>query len=396
HINIPSNGDKVRIGRSRSKNEVILTPLDCSTVHCEIGLVNLSGKDIVYLKDLSSNGTFLNDCLVGRGNTCLVRPGDKVSFASECHFITRYDTDLAFAAPSEQSKRSFFDSYTLGKLLGTGHYAEVKEAIDRSTGRSLAVKIFHPTKNDDLIHTKASALNRELDILMKIKHKNIVRFHEAFLENVDLHKVSTFLVLEKVNGGELFNRVVTKGKLKQDESKALIKQLLDGLNYLHQMGIAHRDLKPENILLEIKYGNSHEKTGPWDDDETDIQVKIADFGLAKFIGNFNYTNTLCGTPAYVAPEVLVNSTDRKYNKAVDMWSVGVLLYVCLCGFQPFSEELGPPSMKQQILEGRYAFFSPYWDAIDDMALDLISRLLIVDPVKRLTVENTLCHSWFNG
>ena len=98
-------------------------------------------------------------------------------------------------------------------------------------------------------------------------------------------------------------------------------------------------------------------------------------------------------PAYVAPEVLVNQQNRRYNRAVDMWSVGVLLYVCLCGFPPFSEELGPPSMRQQIIEARYAFFSPYWDDIADDALDLISRLLVADPNRRLSVEQALRHPW---
>ncbi|GAV28378.1 hypothetical protein PMKS-001849 [Pichia membranifaciens] len=141
-------------------------------------------------------------------------------------------------------------------------------------------------------------------------------------------------------------------------------------------------------------GQSHNQ--PWDDGELSVQVKIADFGLAKLIGKSQFTTTLCGTPAYVAPEVLANSQHRKYNKSVDMWSVGVLLYVCLCGFPPFSEELGPPSMRQQILEAKFAFYSPYWDDIGDISLDLISRLLVAKPDQRLSVRQAISHPWFEN
>lgn len=375
----------VKVGRSRSC-DVRVSPLDCSTKHCEIGVSNVNGQEIIYLKDLSSNGTFVNGTLVGKGNTCLVRNGDKVSFASSCHYILRYRS-------AGNTAVSFFDSYILTEtLLGTGHYAQVKEAIRRKTGEVCAVKIFNPAKHSvgKSGNEEAAKLNRELDILTKLNHPNIVGFYDAFLEPIDQTTVTTYLVLEKVNGGELFNRIVNKGKLSQPETKAIITQLLTGLKYLHSMDIVHRDLKPENILLEIQDGDQQY---PWDTNESVVTVKIADFGLAKFIGKLSFTNTLCGTPAYVAPEVLVNQTVRRYNKAVDMWSIGVLLYVCLCGFPPFSEELGPPSMRQQIIEARFAFYSPYWDEIDDSALDLISRLLVADPNRRLNVDQAIQHPW---
>ncbi|OUM55325.1 hypothetical protein BVG19_g4842 [[Candida] boidinii] len=428
NIELPRKASS-KIGRSK-KCDVVLKPLDISTVHCEIGVSRIENNgvfmDVIFLKDSSSNGTFINSQLVGKGNSCLVRSGDKVSFASSSHFVLVYNSELnsedekyfngkngsKSQSNGSSSGRSFFKEYVLGDLLGKGHYAQVKNATRRTTGQICAVKIFHPTKatnslriNPDEITEKSNInnnpnnnFNRELDILMKLDHPNIVKFYDAFLEPVNQHSVTTYLVLEKINGGELFNRIVDKRKLRQNETKALIKQLLDGLNYLHCMEIAHRDLKPENILLEItpKTKSTSVQTGPWDDHELDIKVKIADFGLAKFIGELSYTNTLCGTPAYVAPEVLVGGDQRKYNKSVDMWSVGVLLYVCLCGFPPFSDELGPPSMRQQIIDGRYAFYSPYWDDISDEALDLIARLLVVDSTKRLNCSEALSHFWFKN
>lgn len=377
----------IRIGRSGSKNnDIILKQNDCSSVHCELQVGKSVGDFyLISIKDLSSNGTFINDVLIGRNNSSLLRDGDRISFAANLHFIVRYN-------PKFKSNRPSFNDYYVLKdtVLGTGHYAQVKETYNRSTCEVCAVKIFHPTSRGE----QANQLNRELEILTSLNHPNIVGFYGNYLEPVSMTSLTTYLVLEKINGGELFNRIVRKGKLGQDETREITIQLLKGLNYLHSLDIVHRDLKPENILLNVvpTDGNQpHNK--PWDIGELSVQVKIADFGLAKFIGEFQFTSTLCGTPAYVAPEILVNSQQRKYNKSVDMWSVGVLLYVCLCGFPPFSEELGPPSMRQQILEAKFAFYSPYWDEIEDIVLDLISRLLAANPSDRITVTQALQHPW---
>jgi serine/threonine-protein kinase Chk2 len=143
----------------------------------------------------------------------------------------------------------------------------------------------------------------------------------------------------------------------------------------------HRDIKPENILLTDK----------------DLHVKVADFGLAKIIGEESFTTTLCGTPSYVAPEILEESKHRRYTRAVDIWSLGVVLYICLCGFPPFSDELytrdNPYTLTQQIKQGRFDYPSPYWDSVGDPALDLIDRMLTVDVEKRFTITDCLAHPW---
>lgn len=143
----------------------------------------------------------------------------------------------------------------------------------------------------------------------------------------------------------------------------------------------HRDIKPENILLTDK----------------DLHVKLADFGLAKIIGEESFTTTLCGTPSYVAPEILEDSRNRRYTRAVDIWSLGVVLYICLCGFPPFSDELytreNPYTLRQQIMKGRFDYPSPYWDSVGDPALDLIDRMLTVDVDKRFTITDCLEHPW---
>jgi serine/threonine-protein kinase CHEK2 len=143
----------------------------------------------------------------------------------------------------------------------------------------------------------------------------------------------------------------------------------------------HRDIKPENILLTDK----------------ELSVKLADFGLAKIIGEESFTTTLCGTPSYVAPEILEDTKHRRYTRAVDIWSLGVVLYICLCGFPPFSDELytreNPYTLTQQIKMGRFDYPSPYWDSVGDPALDLIDRMLTVDVEKRYTIDQCLEHPW---
>lgn len=131
--------------------------------------------------------------------------------------------------------------------------------------------------------------------------------------------------------------------------------------------------------------------------DKDLHVKVADFGLAKIIGEESFTTTLCGTPSYVAPEILEDSRNRRYTRAVDVWSLGVVLYICLCGFPPFSDELyskeNPYTLTQQIKTGRFDYPSPYWDSVGDPALDLIDRMLTVDVEKRYTIDDCLNHPW---
>lgn len=439
--------DKLRttIGRSRSC-DIHLNEPDISTIHCEFNLIkmNVDGVErrLLNIIDKSRNGTFINGNKLVRKDLIL-KNGDKIVFGKSCSFLFKYISfnedlnDIAvddkssapndavvslnsnsnqnaitgpksedvfkkpqFAFTSSQSAafkmmkmkpQSVFDKYILGKDLGSGHYAIVKEGKNKKTGQTVAIKIFHPQQNDD--EKKSTQFREETNILMSTHHPNIVNLLDSFVEPLSKSQIQKYLVLEKVDDGELFERIVKKTSLRQDESKAIFKQIMVGLKYLHSQNIIHRDIKPENILLNITHRTSpkQKQLGPWDEDEIDIQVKIADFGLAKFTGEMQFTNTLCGTPSYVAPEVLIK---KGYTYKVDMWSAGVILYVCLCGFPPFSDQLGPPSLKDQILQAKYAFYSPYWDNVDDSILHLISNLLVLDVDKRYDVDDVLNHQWF--
>ena len=187
------------------------------------------------------------------------------------------------------------------------------------------------------------------------------------------------LVLELVTGGELFDRIVAKGNYSEKDAATCMSQLCQALDYLHTKKIVHRDLKPENLLY----------ASPADD----ANLKVADFGLARMLTAGDMMKTACGTPGYVAPEILKN---KGYDSgAVDMWSAGVILYILLCGFPPFYEE-ELPALFDQILHARYDFPSPWWDNISADGKDLVKKLLELDVKKRLTAAQVLAHPWMGA
>ncbi|KAF3105610.1 hypothetical protein TWF706_003720 [Orbilia oligospora] len=341
-----------------------LTQPTVSNRHCVI-FREISGKTSkAIIEDLSSNGTFIGGSNVGRNNRRELRNGDEIKLVDGVRFMFRY--------PQQQVTGSFSDNFELpaNGTLGSGHFATVFVAIEKSTGTKYAVKVFKKRRKDD--GRGQMGLQQEIAVLMSVHHPNVLCLKETFDEDDGI-----YLVLELASEGELFNLIIEKGKLSENETRKVFLQLLNGLKYLHERNIVHRDIKPENILLTDK----------------NLTCKLADFGLAKIIGEDSFTTSLCGTPSYVAPEILMPSRNRKYTKAVDIWSLGVVLYICLCGFPPFSDELAPPNLRDQIKEGRFDYPSPYWDSVGDAALDLIDRMLTVDADERITVEEALEHPW---
>ncbi|KAK4942113.1 serine/threonine protein kinase, partial [Elasticomyces elasticus] len=245
----------------------------------------------------------------------------------------------------------------------------------RCTGLRYAVKKFEKRTGPGE-RSKVDGLQQEIAVLMSVSHPNMLCLKDTFDE-----PDGVYLILELAPEGELFNLIVMKQKLTEVETRKIFVQLFQGVKYLHERNIVHRDIKPENILLIDK----------------ELHVKLADFGLAKIIGEESFTTTLCGTPSYVAPEILEQSNRRRYTRAVDVWSLGVVLYICLCGFPPFSDELyspeNPHTLSEQIKLGRFDYPSPYWDAVGDPALDLIDRMLTVDVEERISIDECLEHPW---
>ncbi|KAM4054883.1 kinase [Hirsutella rhossiliensis] len=338
-----------------------------SNRHCLLFTENKGTDAVAIVEDLSSNGTFVNEAIVGRNQRRELEDQDEIAVHGKARFVFRY--------PQSRQTSGFLQQYTLQEKLGKGHFAEVYLCVEKVSGQRYAVKIFtKPGGVED--RSKTEGLQQEIGVLMGVSHPNVLCLKDTFNE-----RDRVYLVLELAPEGELFNYIVMKQKLGEDETRRLFKQLFQGIKYLHERNIVHRDIKPENILVVDK----------------NLSVKLADFGLAKIIGEESFTTTLCGTPSYVAPEILADSKQRKYTKAVDIWSLGVVLYICLCGFPPFSDELYsrdfPFTLSQQIRSGRFDYPSPYWDSVGDPALDLIDSMLIVDPEKRHTIDQCLSHPW---
>jgi len=181
--------------------------------------------------------------------------------------------------------------------------------------------------------------------------------------------------MELVTGGELFDKIVEKGCYTEKEASILVRKIVSAIDYLHDLDICHRDLKPENLLLASE-------------DQT-TEVKIADFGLSKIVNQKVMMQTACGTPGYVAPEVL---SATGYDREVDMWSIGVITYILLCGFPPFFGET-VPELFEQIMSARFDYPQEYWCDVSQEAKDFINCLLVVDPKKRLTTKQDLEHVW---
>ncbi|XP_016421689.1 calcium/calmodulin-dependent protein kinase type 1D-like isoform X2 [Sinocyclocheilus rhinocerous] len=258
------------------------------------------------------------------------------------------------------------DIFDFKEVLGSGSFSEVYLVRERKTGNFYALKC---VKKKQLHH---SNLENEIKVLKRIKHDNVVGL-EDFYET----RTHYYLVMELVSGGELFDRILDRGVYTEKDASRVIKQVLEAVSYLHQNSIVHRDLKPENLL----YYSSDENA----------KIMISDFGLSK-MADHGVMSTACGTPGYVAPEVLAQ---KPYSKAVDCWSIGVITYILLSGYLPFYEE-NETRLFSKIMKAEYAFHSPYWDEISESAKDFIRHMLEKNPNKRFTTEQALSHAWIIG
>ena len=269
--------------------------------------------------------------------------------------------------------------------MGSGAFSTVRQATNKKTGEVVAVKcIDHKclTSNDE------EQLRQEVAVLKVLDHPHVLKYYGFYMEagsggGDDLplltpqsplshytKKKMYYLVTECVKGGELFNRIVHKTFYSENDARNVMIILTETIAYLHHHRIVHRDLKPENLLL-------------YADDDTSI--KIADFGFAERTNGFISLKTQCGTPGYVAPEVLLG---QPYGKAVDMWAIGIIMYVLLGGYPPFNHEDDQTTINDEV-----EFHPEYWDQVSDDAKDLIRKLLRKDPLQRWSADEALKHPW---
>jgi carbon catabolite-derepressing protein kinase len=276
------------------------------------------------------------------------------------------ESEDAESETSSSSEVNLFGKYELGKLLGYGAFAKVYHARNVRTGLSVAIKAV--SRQKVLKGGFVANIKREIAIMHRMHHPHIVKLHEVLAT-----KTKIYFVMEFAKGGELFGKIA-RGRFSEDLSRRYFQQLISAVGYCHSQGVFHRDLKPENLLLDEN----------WD-------LKVSDFGLSAVTDQVRpdgLLHTLCGTPAYVAPEIL---SKKGYDGAkVDIWSCGVILYVLNAGYLPFNDP-NLMVMYRRIYKGE--FRCPKWTSPD--LRRLIMRLLDTNPETRITVDEIVGDPWFS-
>jgi len=271
---------------------------------------------------------------------------------------------------SNKKKGKLAEFYEIQGKLGRGNFAVVRKVQRHSDGKYFAAKIItkKTMKQKDL-----ELLGKEVKILKMLKHPNINQMIETFDTKHHL-----YIVLELLEGENLFENIVKRRVYTEEDAAHVVKQVARACEYMHERNIIHRDLKPENLVyLDTK----HE------------QICVTDFGLSKYMKpTETVTKTACGTPAFVAPEVL---RQELYGTQVDMWSLGTILYIMLCGYPPFVEK-NLPRLYKAIKRGNVVFNKPYWDVISEDAKSCVKGLLTLDIRKRLTPTQLLKHPWLSA
>ncbi|CAN8195926.1 unnamed protein product [Coccothraustes coccothraustes] len=268
-----------------------------------------------------------------------------------------------------QVPASIAERYKVGRTIGDGNFAIVKECIERSTGREYALKIIKKSK----CRGKEHMIQNEVSILRRVKHPNIV----LLIEEMDM-PTELYLVMELVKGGDLFDAITSTNKYTERDASGMLYNLASAIKYLHSLNIVHRDIKPENLLV-------------YEHQDGSKSLKLGDFGLATIVDGPLYT--VCGTPTYVAPEIIA---ETGYGLKVDIWAAGVITYILLCGFPPFRGSGDDQEVLfDQILMGQMDFPSPYWDNVSDSAKELITMMLQVDVDLRFSALQVLEHPWVN-
>ncbi|KAF8561621.1 hypothetical protein P879_07085 [Paragonimus westermani] len=255
-------------------------------------------------------------------------------------------------------------------VLGTGINGKVLRCTSLQTGKAYALKILEDSP----------AARREAELHWRVSDcSNVVRIIDVYENNNEnTRKKYLLLVMECMDGGELFNRIKLRTSFTESEAAKIVYQIASAIAYLHTRSIVHRDLKPENLLFASA--------------KSDL-LKLTDFGFARELVGTNSLKTPCYTPYYAAPEIL---NRERYDKYCDLWSLGIITYILLCGFPPFFSRSGvplSPGMQQKIIFGNFDFPPAYWAHVSNGAKDLIRRLLLVEPTRRLSSAEVMRHPW---
>lgn len=266
--------------------------------------------------------------------------------------------------PSLRLDSRLMCKYEVLSVIGKGSFSQVLRVQHRITRQFFAVK---------LVSADCGAVNNELSILSRVSHPFVIRLEEVFKSSSRL-----FIVMEMASGGEMYDRVVARGRYTEAEARQALRMLLNGLAYLHGIRVAHRDLKPENLL--------------YSDTRPDARLLITDFGLAHQMRNAQEKMTdTCGTPEYIAPEVLLRVA---YTEKVDMWGVGVIAYILMSGIMPFDDDCRS-RLYTHIITANYVYYPQFWSG-SELAKQFVDSLLETNPDVRLSAADALKHDWIIG
>ncbi|GET88866.1 protein kinase, putative [Leishmania tarentolae] len=413
----------LRIGRDPSFCDLVVSLNAVSRLHCVLSVLG----DDVFVHDNSFNGTFINGRRVGRGRCSVLHPRDTLSFlnptleeASQCGFEL---TMLSGHSSSSVTAVEGLQRYELGPVLGQGSLAAVRLGIDRETGTPVAIKLIERGR---LFYEEAAAsLHTEIEMMRSMDHPHVVRVVDAFEGSG-----CVALVMEYVRGGDLFDYIVGRGRnpFTEAEARYLFGQLLEAILYVHRRSIIHCDLKPENVLVDVVRSSPNDQVGTScgsemetaqgldslvlktdgdaalsvvDDHQAeakavspyDVRLKVADFGSARYegggAGGTNVETTAAGTPVYAAPELVCIPADgaspQAITSAVDVWSLGVLLYILCSGTVP------KPSRSNAVVA-----FNRSMTHLSALCKDLIARMMTGDATQRPSLFDVCHHPWLDG
>lgn len=272
-----------------------------------------------------------------------------------------------------ENKSSVQSDYDIISKIGSGSFGSVFKVHHKKTGQFRAMKVIK--KDTVCLQDDDQKFLKEIEILIKADHPNIIKIYEYYVDNINY-----YLIMEFVSGGELYDTITSWKDFNEGKAAYILKQILSAVSYLHSFNIIHRDLKPENMLVENKTKN---KKG-----DEEINIKIIDFGTCNFIEKNSKLTLKVGSPYYIAPEVLA----RNYNEKCDIWSCGVILYVLLVGYPPFTGN-STEDLLLNVKKGKYSMDGIYWKNVSSEAKDLVSKMLEFSPKKRLSAEEALKSKW---
>ncbi|ELP88364.1 calcium-dependent protein kinase, putative [Entamoeba invadens IP1] len=358
------------VGRHKSC-DIILNSMMVSNFHCKIQIKDNNMEKII-VTDTSSNGTQFNGADIGKNNKVEITIDDKIVInmsTNDCYFIVFSKEPVVSLSDIivKDLDPMCYKKFCFLVRLGDGQYSRVYKAMDQETKEVIALKVLYQTRVNFSLDIIAK---RELDIWKNLQHENIVKFLGVYeSEN------NTIFQIEYCEGGDLFTRITTSGKMDEHESAFVFMQLVRGIHYLHSHNVIHRDLKPENILLK--------ENRPYP------IIKIADFGMAR---NELFGTTACGTVHYAAPEVILpKKGGLRYSKECDVWAIGIILYIILSGTHPFSMDNENLLYKQ--IEKADFNFENHWSNVSQTPKDLIKKMIVFDPSERATTEELLNSEW---